>query len=409
MRSTRFGGRSDGERARTEQKVLFPLPSVVPVIIVLLLGAMMLAACGLSSTDADRSESDSLLLTDVGDASVPPLFVAVGNGAYTSVDGVRWNSQSISIENEAIVFYGEGRSVIVGLDGRLITSVSGSRWNEISRTNADLHGTKAVAYGQGGFVAVGEAFADRLVATAATSTDGVDWTPRDATHLFGGLQSVTYGEGAFVAVGSGFAATSSDGTEWIESPHRFLKQLHDVAYGAGSFVTVGGRGSVFVSADGVVWEEGVSGLSDVFVLRAVTYGGSRFVAVGDEQVDGGTFVPGEGYGDDRPMNRSVIISSRDGVNWEVDYTGPSQTLSDIVYGDGMFVAIGENQGPTDQWGKPTSYNAVVLTSENGTDWTMTEVGGPSVLNEEAGYYQSSPDNPSVWLSSVTYWPASDGS
>ena len=46
-------------------------------------------------------------------------------------------------------------------------------------------------------------------------------------------------------------------------------------------------------------------------------------------------------------------------------------------------------------GEATSHNAVVLTSENGTDWTVAEVGGPSVLNEEAGYYESTRDNPSA--------------
>ena len=84
-------------------------------------------------------------------------------------------------------------------------------------------------------------------------------------------------------------------------------------------------------------------------------------------------------------------------------TGDSQTLSDIVYGNGLFVAIGDNEGPADEWGNATSHNAVVLTSHNVTDWTATEVGGTSVLHEEGGYYDSDPNNPRVWLSSVTYW------
>ena len=378
--------------------------------IVVLLVALVVAACGPSSTTgSEESESDPALVGEVGDPNMPPVFVAVGDAIYTSVDGVQWNKQPTSIENEATVSYGNGRALVVGIDGRLITSEYGSRWNEISPLVGDLAGTNAVTYGEGGFVAVGEIFAGRVVATAATSPDGINWTPRDVTHLPGGLESVTYGEGTFVAIGHGFSATSSDGTVWTEGSHRFLGQLFDVAYGDGRYVIVGGRGSVFSSDDGVTWEEGVSGLSDVFFLRGIAYGHGLFIAVGDEYIVRGEFVPGEGYGTERPMNRSVIISSQNGVSWDVQYSGPSQTLIDIVYGDGLFAAIGDSEGPRDEWGNATSHNAVVLTSDNGTDWAVAEVGGLSVLSEEGWFSDSSPDNPSAWLSSVTHWPASDGS
>ena len=139
---------------------------------------------------------------------------------------------------------------------------------------------------------------------------------------------------------------------WTEGSHRFLGQLFDVAYGDGRYVIVGGRGSVFSSDDGVTWEEGVSGLSDVFFLRGIAYGHGLFIAVGDEYIVRGEFVPGEGYGTERPMNRSVIISSQNGVSWDVQYSGPSQTLIDIVYGDGLFAAIGDSEGPRDEWETP---------------------------------------------------------
>ena len=398
------------DKIRTPQRVGCPAAGVHPGVIVVFLGFLMLAACGLSpTTRSGESGSDSELVSEVGDPSVPPLFVAVGDAVYTSGDGVEWNSQSFSLVNQATVSYGNGRALVVGMGGRLITSEYGSRWNEVGHPVGGLIGTNAVTYGAGGFVAVGEVFADALVAIAATSPDGINWTPRDVTHLPNGLRSVTYGEGKFVAVGHGFSATSPDGTVWTEGSGRFLGQLFDVAYGNGRFVIVGGRGSVFSSTDGVTWEEGVSVLSNVFFLRGVTYGDGRFVAVGDEYVVRGEFVPGEGYGSERPFNRSAIVSSQNGVSWDIHYTGPSQALSDVAYGDGMFVAIGDNEGPRDEWGNATSYNAVVLTSNNGTDWTVTEVGGPSVLNQEAGSFESSLDNPRVWLSSVTYWPSSDGS
>ena len=357
--------------------------------------------------EADPDENEST--DEEGDPSVSPLFVAVGDAVYTSVDGVQWNEQPISIQSEATASYGIGRTVIVGLDGRLITSEFGSRWNEVSTEMEHLIGTNAITYGKDRFVAVGTAFAGEVVATAATSPDGISWTPADVSHLPRGLESVAYGESNFVGVGHGFATTSSDGTEWRVGSHRFLVQLFDVAYGNGTFVISGGQGSIFESRDGVTWREGRSGLSDIFFVRSVTYGNGIFVAVGDEYVVRGEFVSGEGYGPERPITMSAIITSQDGIDWNIQYTGPSQTLTDIAYGDNRFVAIGNNEGPTDQRGNSTSHNAVVLTSDNGTDWTETEVGGRSVVSEEGSFSDSSADNPSVWLSNVIYWPASDES
>lgn len=362
---------------------------------------------GLATPASGASPSDSVLIYEDSEPSVPPLFVAVGDAVYTSVDGIRWNAQPISIRDEATVAYGNGRAVIVGQGGRLIIGDSWLRWRQISPEIKHLTGTLSVAYGNDRFVAVGTALAGLVTATGATSPDGINWTPTDASHLFGGLSSVAYGEGKFVGVGHGFVATSSDGTVWIEGVRRssdFFGQLFDVAYGNGKFVAVGGRGSIYGSRGGINWGKGRADLSDVFFVRGVTYGNGIFVAVGDERVDKGTFVPGEGYGLERPMSRSAIISSRDGVNWRIQHTSTSQTLADIAYGGNQFVVIGENEGPSDRWGRPTSYNSVVLTSNNGADWTATEVGGLSVQSEDGPYYVSTPDDPRVWLSSVSYWP-----
>src|SRR6266511_839974 len=83
-------------------------------------------------------------------------------------------------------------------------------------TNSSL---SAVAYGNGMFVAVGDA------GTVVTSPDGVTWTPQNSVSnawLLG--IDVSYGNGTFVAVGNscstedpvcdGVIVMSIDGTNW---------------------------------------------------------------------------------------------------------------------------------------------------------------------------------------------------
>ena len=353
---------------------------------------------------------DSAEVDEGGHSGRSPRFVAVGYAVHTSDDGVNWTRQDVRFDNQAGAVHGNGRVFVVGQGGKVVMSQDGSRWSEIAVEGEKLRGVRAVAYNGKQFVAVGSAFDGLLVGVISTSPDGINWTARQAGFARGfGLVSVTHGEGTFVTVGAGIIGSSSDGITWEKSDFRYPIQLFDVAYGNGRFVATGGRGSVYSSPDGVTWREGRSGLSDVFFLHSVTYGDGQFVAAGEEMIDRGEFVPGEGYGPERPTLRSAIITSHDGVDWNIQHTGTSQELTDIAYGDNQFIVIGNNEGPTDEWGNPTSYNAVVLTSNNGTDWTETEVGGRSVRGEEGSFRDSSRDNPSVWLSSVIYWPDADES
>src|SRR5262249_55564717 len=66
-----------------------------------------------------------------------------------------------------------------------------------------------VAFGNGQFVAVGEA------GTVGTSPDGVTWSQRQRVTS-NDLIGVTYGNGQFVAVGGNTAVTSPDGADWVE-------------------------------------------------------------------------------------------------------------------------------------------------------------------------------------------------
>jgi hypothetical protein len=63
--------------------------------------------------------------------------------------------------------------------------------------------------------------------------------------------------------------------------------------------------------------------TDQYVLRAITYAGGRFVAVGwSAAID------------------SVILTSSDGVNWLQRPSPQDQVLSGVTFGNGHFIATG---------------------------------------------------------------------
>ena len=322
-----------------------------------------------------RAASDSERADEEIDVGQPPHFIAVGDAAYTSYDGICWARQQVELSNAADVVYGDGRALVIGQGGRLVVSDDGHQWNEIDIENESLRGMSATAYGNNRFVAVGEGFAGLLHPVVATSPDGISWTRRDVDFPRG-LQSVTYGKDRFVAVGTALIASSLDGIVWNVSPFREPRQLFDIAYGNGIFVVTGGRGAIYSSPDSVAWTEQSSGLSNVFFLHSVTYGNGMFVAVGEE------------YDPDKLTTSSTIIASQDGVAWDVQHIGLSQSLSDVTYGNNKFVAVGANN-VRDDYGNTIDSTTVALTSPDGIDWTAT------ALDRAIG-----------WLSSVTSWSAS---
>jgi hypothetical protein len=160
------------------------------------------------------------------------------------------------------------------------------------------------------------------------------------------LKAVVYGNGQFVAVGqydgddNGFVQTSADGVSWtMRSKHDYsILDLYDVAfgtnlYGTNIFVAVGWNFfsgiNLYNSTNGIDWSSHSSGLANVF---AVAYGDGSFVAVGP-----GT-LPNSGT-----VTSNVVVYSDDGVNWFSTDSGVPATaspgLNDIAYGNGQFVAV----------------------------------------------------------------------
>ncbi len=231
-------------------------------------------------------------------------FVAVGytGTILTSPDGVTWTSRSSGITADLRgVTYGNGIFVVVGNDysstppvyGPILTSSDGVTWT--SRTSGIYSAFLEVTYGNGIFVAVA------LSEDILTSPDGITWTQQRITRTTANavttpirktspgnppLRGVTYGNGIFVAVGdAGTILTSPDGITWTPRNSGTSYFLSGVTYGEGSFVAVGNIGppstwgTILTSPDGVTWISRNSGTTAF--LRGVTYGNSTYVAVGD--------------------------------------------------------------------------------------------------------------------------------
>lgn len=133
----------------------------------------------------------------------------------------------------------------------------------------------------------------------------------------GGWISTAYGNGVFVAVGfnSSNAASSTDGITWTTRTLPSISNWYGVAFGNGVFVAVSTSATAMVatSTDGITWTQRTTPLGSNY---SVCFGDGKFVTVGN---GGGSMV------------------STDGINWTSGSF--ANTAVDVVYGNGVFVAI----------------------------------------------------------------------
>ncbi|MGI6628558.1 MAG: immunoglobulin-like domain-containing protein [Bacillota bacterium] len=126
---------------------------------------------------------------------------------------------------------------------------------------------------------------------------------------------------------------------YYRSPWPTAKSLREVKYLNGKFMAVGERGALGVSVNGIDWTS--SDLKVSHTLEAIAYGNGKYIAIGNQR----TGLDGTIYG------------SADGVNWTHLATVPDHYLSDIICVDGKFVAVGQS--------------GRILTSADGATWKVT--------------------------------------
>lgn len=243
-----------------------------------------------------------------------------------------------------------------------------------------------IAYGNGLWVGVGDS------GTVITSPDdGTTWALQrtGVTNANVGFSGIVFTNNLFVAVGSsGLAATSPDGTNWtLRTAGNSNNQWNAVTYGGGRYVAVGqdtaalGANNVAVSMDGTNWNTFASGLSGLGYFNDVTFAQGLFVAVGGTNSYFG----------------GVVYTSPNGSNWTLRVTNFFMSLSGITYGNGKFVGVG---------------NTGTVLSSDGTTWTLRTNSSAyyriGVAYGNGVYVSVGADAPSLYADGYSY-TSSDGS
>lgn len=249
------------------------------------------------------------------------------------------------------------------------------------------------------------------------STNGTDfkWLRDAPQHVY----NIVYGNGRFVA--AGFQMWwSEDGVVWNQIttvPESNVFQQGDLIVGGGRFVRATGSGSVFVSDDGILWEEtGLPGTqrlsyfngtyvaagegfvsfstnahnwktSEVPMLRPVlsmAVGSAGTVVAGDSlsvptaemifTADGTNWAKFNLPFSNRPWDiqfingtylmvgsAGLVARSNDGTNWIQEASGTdSPSLRAMAMGSGRLIAVGEG-------------GAGAMSTTNGVDWRPLEI------------------------------------
>ncbi len=175
-------------------------------------------------------------------------------------------------------------------------------------------------------------------------------------------KKVIRGNGLYAAVGeyrnAGASGISADGKDWELDDESFMYPLTDIAYGNGLYVAVAEAGTIYLSSDGRRWDMAwIDGEPS-----AIAFGNGRFVMMdlsGNSwsSTDGRSwqkarihlyasdlcFADGQFFIIGRGTSYKIMQTSPDGLSWKTSYEYKAcHGISDIVYGDGIYVMSTES-------------------------------------------------------------------
>lgn len=313
------------------------------------------------------------------------VYVAVGAGGQvvSSTNLVDWSAQlvggGVGLNGAA---HSNGVFVVVGEGGTILSSTNGSDWQTAASLSSNvLHEVRYCfgqfhAFGDGGTWLTSSngqswtkheplsesslrasALVDGLMLVTGldgvllSTTDGVNWLRRSFDQDYDGVHwEMIYHNGRLITANEGGISESKSGLGWQ------FQMTPGSAYGIAAhddtIVRVGYGDTLFSSGITVSFNDGQSWLSTNFsnmgALNGVTYGDGLFVAVGEDN-----FFTSE----------SPIFTSPDALNWTLRSSGTSETFARVAHGNNMYVATLENLPQ-------------VVTSPDGVTWTVRETSVP---------------------------------
>jgi hypothetical protein len=283
-------------------------------------------------------------------------FVAVGTGRSAfSTDGVNWSVAqkptvmdmltwsiiTASSTNWTAIACGANQFVGLSSTGSIISGQLANTndkidWSYSAITLLPASGTiwKAIAYGNGVFVAVGERYFGSQ--NIIVSTDGINWSGVNSTVFTpynwpSKLTGITFGNGLFVATGNGVVVTAAPTNlnNWTIRPTATGDDWRAIAYNNGVFVAVGLNNFqpiVKTSPNAVAWTSRTlpaSTLARPYVFSSIACSANSFIAISNES--------------------QLLVSSADGTIWDMQPTTVTTNWSAITAGNGTttskFVAV----------------------------------------------------------------------
>lgn len=202
------------------------------------------------------------------------IFVAGGDGIYSSPDGVTWTYRALAPGLVAIT-YGNNLFVATSASGDVRRSVDGVTWTSSQIDSSAQIFIQGLTSGLGRFVAIGT----RIY----TSTDGISWTSVGPDIGLG--TRVAFGNGRFVALTGIGLLVSLDGVSWPLQPETFDEvdlTSGGLGFGNGYFVIVFPDGTGFYSLDGGTWVPTAVGWR--ISSKTIAFGNNTFVAAGLDQI-----------------------------------------------------------------------------------------------------------------------------
>lgn len=285
-----------------------------------------------------------------------PRYIAVGSGAYYSVDANNWVSLSTYIPGHfEEVAYGNGIFVAIYKSNNqnyaARSTNGGINWETHEFSSAQQIDMNHLVFENGNFLiaATCRVSSVKTVGELYSSTDGLNWNGRviDFDNCWTN-EGITFGNGNYVVTGSNggsgacvWYSATLETFQWTQCAYISDFIAEDLDFSNGRFITVGyyggSQGKAFYSDNLSTYD---------WTQVTVCWGGS---SASVQHLDFGNNVWIATY----LFGTTICVSNDNGINWQAVQLGGSGNINNVSFVNGRFIAVGTNR---------------ILTSTDATVW-----------------------------------------